>query len=126
MALRCDRSAGWKTCGPGLKSAPAHAYGSGPTIVPPITSEPSATDNATVDLPPAMESVDSIQPAPNFEVIVPSSKLLISPDCTAGLEAACTFDSAMRFANAARSKATPPFQMPAMSRVAVMSFVGSP
>src|SRR2546428_13690108 len=44
-------------------------------LAPPCLSFISA-----VDLPPAMESVETDQPAPNFASVVPSSKLLMRPD----------------------------------------------
>src|SRR5215472_7792180 len=100
---------------------------------PLLPSAPPATHLiSAVDLPPAVESVETDQPDPNFAVVVPSSKLLTKPDSDPVGEgdALAIAISCFSFSTAARASArrvpTPVFQTARMLRVAVMSVDGSP
>src|SRR5579872_1976582 len=83
--LNLDRFAGCIGCAPGMNIAPAQGAANAATTSPLTRSEcvlpfapSSATASCTVDLPPAIESVDSVQADPNFALALPSSKLLIA------------------------------------------------
>src|SRR5262245_22406897 len=82
-----DRLAGAITVDPGENIAPAQAYERSGEISPVINNDlrlPCAPSGATfisaLDLPPAIASVETDQPEPNFEETFSSSKSLTSPD----------------------------------------------
>ena len=107
--------------------APAHGNGAPAASVPDTSSAPrdwlappATMAIAAVDAPPIMLSVEVCQPLPNSALTSPASNSLTSPvvvDATAAVVAAVAF---------VRSSRTPRFQTATMSRVAVMSAVGSP
>src|ERR1035441_2409044 len=140
MAFLADRFAGDIGAGPGENMAPDHGYAKAAVTSPPTrrafllpSAPPGTTSIFADDLPPAIWSVETIQPAPNLDCGAPScSKSLIQPDsdpfggaplfafvCSSVCLAADAFQ-------ASRSIACPAFQTATMLRVRRMSLVGSP
>ena len=117
-----DRSTGSILAFPGTNIAPAQRVGKPLATTSPAISRhpllpcapPGAIFRMTVDFPPIERSVQAIQPAPNRLSGFSCSKSLTSPSSEAAAR------------KVVRSAGTPSFHTPAMSRVALISVIGSP
>src|SRR5579872_7382304 len=88
MPFHAERFTGVIMADPGENRTPDHGYAK-PSFTSPVmcsafllpSAPPATTSILATDFPPAMASVDSDQPAPNFACGAPScSKSLIQPD----------------------------------------------
>ena len=126
-SLNLDRLTGVIGVAAGKNIAPAHGNGA-PALIVPFTSSalreplapPEITVISAVDFPPIMPSVEICQSLPNSARGAPDSKSLTTP-VFVGASGAAVSGGAFGL-----STRTPRFQIATMSRVAVMSRVGSP